>query len=56
MTLAIARLAYLLPAGLPTGNKFGTQATALPAPPLRKEKKAYGATVSPKHEKRGVSS
>jgi hypothetical protein len=56
MTLEISRLGNPLLAGLPAGNESGARAPALPAPPLRKEKEAYGATVSSMQEKRGASS
>lgn len=55
MTLEISRLGNLLLAGLPAGNEFGAQATALPAPPFRKAKEAYSVTVSSMQEKRGAS-
>jgi hypothetical protein len=55
MTLAILRFANLLLAGLPAGDEFGARATALPAPPFRKEKEAYDVTVSSMQEKRGAS-
>ena len=56
MTFEISRFANLLLAGLPAGNEFGAQATALPTPPFRKEKEAYDATVSSMQEKRGAIS
>jgi hypothetical protein len=54
MTLEIARFGNLLLVRLPAGSEFGSRA-ALPAPPLRKEKEAYGATVSSMQEKRGAN-
>jgi hypothetical protein len=53
MTLEISRFANLLLAGLPGGNEFGARATALLA--HRKEKEAYGVTISYMQEKRGAS-
>lgn len=42
--------------GLPAGNEFGARVTALPSPPFRKEKEAYGVTASSMQEKREASS
>ncbi len=50
------RFMNLMLAGLPAGNEFGARVTALPAPPFRKGKEAYGVTVSSMQEKRGASS
>ncbi len=55
MTLITARFAVLLSAVLLVGNGFEARATMLLAPPLRKEKETYGATVSSTQEKRGAS-
>ena len=55
MILKIVRFANLLLAGVLAGNEFAARSTALPAPPHRKEKKAYGVTVSSMQGKRGAS-
>ena len=55
MTPEIACFTNLLLAGVVAGNEFGSRATSLPAPPHRKEKEAYGVTVSSMQGKRGAS-